>query len=116
MRFTPSTITFALIAVVFMTGMTVTAAHAEEIDLILPPTLASADAPFYQQAQIKIGEDLIPVREGNLPKGTLAQYQPEKKAVIISNTASASEAEKGRALLDMMAALQASAIAPAAGQ
>lgn len=86
------------------------------VDLVLPANLASPDAPFYQEAQIKIGDELIPVREGTLPAGVVVQYQPENKAVVVSNAKTLSEADKGRALLDVVDAIQASTIAPAAGR
>jgi hypothetical protein len=89
---------------------------AGEVDLILPPALESADAPFYRGAQVKLGDQLMPVREGALPKGQLAAFVPEKNAVIISNKQDASQADKGRALFDVLDALEAGAIAPAAGQ
>lgn len=99
----------------------VTAAPAQaesgiSVDLVLPANLASDDAPFYQEAQVKIGSELIPVREGNLPAGVLVQYQPENKAIVVSDAKNSSEAEKGKALLDVVDAIQASTIAPAAGR
>lgn len=108
----------SLFAAALVSGVLFSAsgAGAETVDLVLPPALTSHDAPFYEQAQVKIGERLIPVREGALPEGTLARYVPEQNAVIVSNSMNATEAEKGRALLEMMDALQASAIAPAAGR
>lgn len=112
-------------ALMIMGGMnvlTVSMAHAEpsrqaiNVDLVLPATLASSDAPFYQEAQVKIGDQMIPVTQGALPSGVLAQYQPENKAIIISNAISSSEEEKGQALLDVVAAIQANTIIPAAGR
>ncbi len=84
-------------------GLTVSVAQADSlasspnVDLVLPANLASADAPFYQEAQVKIGNELIPVRQGNLPSGVLAQYQPENKAVVVSDATGSSEADKGKA-------------------
>lgn len=91
-------------------------AMGQQVDLVLPANLASPDAPFYQEAQVKIGNELIPVREGSLPAGVLVQYQPENKAVIVSDAKNSSEIEKGKALLDVVNAIQASTIAPAAGR
>lgn len=104
-------------AMVFALGVMPQQSRAQDnVDLILPPALASADAPFYRGAQVKIGDTLLPVQEGPLAPGKLAQYQPEKKQVIVSNDSSATEAAKGQALLDVVAALQANDIATAAGQ
>lgn len=101
-------------------------AHAEEaavpemqgaqVDLILPPTLASADAPFYRGAKIKIGERMVNVTEGATTGRSLAQYDPEHDLVIVSNSPTASEVAKGQALLDVVSALQVNDIATAAGQ
>lgn len=88
----------------------------QQVDLVLPANLANPEAPFYQEAQVKIGNELIPVREGSLPAGVLVQYQPENKAVIVSDAKHSSEVEKGKALLDVVHAIQASTIAPAAGR
>lgn len=87
-----------------------------DVDLILPPTLASSDAPFYREAKVKIGETLLPVQEAALSGDKLAEYQPENKRVVVSNSASASESDKGEALLEVVTALQASTIATAAGE
>lgn len=103
-------------------GVFPSTAHAQdttlsgEVDLILPPSLASADAPFYRDARIKVGETVMPVEEAALPSGTLAEFQPENGRVVVSNSSTDSELAKGQALLDVVSALQASAIATAAGQ
>ena len=89
---------------------------ADSVDLVLPPVLEATEAPFYQGAHVKLGDDMMPVQEGSLPKGQLAAYVPEKNAVIISNTPHATEADKGRALLEVLSALEAGAIAPSAGE
>lgn len=87
-----------------------------DVDLILPPALESSDAPFYRGASVKVGNNVLPVKEAPLPEGTLAEYQPEKNLVVISNSATASENDKGQALIDVVTAMQASAIQTAAGQ
>jgi hypothetical protein len=98
------------------------AAHAQaenlsgDVDLILPPVLASSDAPFYRGASVKVGDVVMPVKEAATTNGQLVQFQPENKQVVISNAAGVSENEKGAALLDVVTAMQASAIATAAGQ
>lgn len=86
------------------------------VDLVLPPTLEKADAPFYRGAKVKMGDALVPVREGKLPKDQLAAFVPEENAVIISDSKAATEADKGQALLGVIDALQAGAVAPAAGR
>jgi len=105
-------VTFLIIALTAIPHL----ALAQDVDLILPPALASKDAPFYQEAKVKIGNEVVPVKQGDLPAGTLAQYQPQNKAVIISNTSSASDNDKGQALLDVVAGLQANNITTAAGK
>lgn len=108
---------FAILAVWILTALAAPAfAQMQDVDLILPATLASSDAPFYQEAKVKIGSDIVPVTEGTLPEGTLAQYQPEKKMVVVSNSSRASETAKGEALLEVVAGLQASSIETAAGR
>ena len=92
-------------------------AHADNtsIDLILPPALASKDAPFYEGAQVKIGDTLMPVRTGKLPIDQLAAFNPDAQELIISDSQAATETDKGKALFEVLDALQAGAIAPAAG-
>jgi hypothetical protein len=87
-----------------------------DVDLILPPTLASSDAPFYRGASVKVGNTIIPVKEAATTNGQLAEFQADKNQVVISNAANASESDKGQALLNVVTAMQASAIATAAGQ
>lgn len=90
-------------------------AESETVDLILPPALASKDAPFYEGAQVKIGDTLMPVRTGALPEDQLAAFNPDGQELVISDSKAATEEDKGRALFDVLDALQAGAIAPAAG-
>ena len=90
-------------------------AESEQVDLILPPALASKDAPFYEGAQVKIGEALMPVRTGKLPSDQLAAFNPDAQELIISDSQAATETDKGKALFEVLDALQAGAIAPAAG-
>lgn len=92
-------------------------AWAEDVavDLILPPSLESKDAPFYRGAQVKLGDEMIKVREAALPEGQLAAFHPEEKSVIVSDKKDATEEAKGQALLEVLDALQAGAVAPAAG-
>lgn len=87
-----------------------------EVDLILPPVLASGDAPIYRGASVKVGDTILPVTEAATTNGALAEYQPEKNQVVVSNAATATDVEKAGALLDVVSAMQASAIATAAGQ
>ena len=86
------------------------------VDLVLPGTLASSDAPFYRNAHVKIGEEMLPVQEVALAGNSLAEYQPEQNRVVVSNSKSVSDIEKGQALLDVVTALQASTVMPAAGR
>ena len=88
----------------------------QQVDLILPPQLVSADAPFYRGAKVKIGTHVTPVQEAPLPQGQLAAYVPETGEVIVSNSTTASETAKGQALLDVVTAMQLGDIATAAGQ
>lgn len=90
-------------------------AESDSVDLILPPALASKDAPFYEGAQVKIGDVVMPVRMGDLPEDQLAAFNPEDKELVISDSKTATEEDKGKALFDVLDALQAGAIAPAAG-
>lgn len=101
---------------VVISGNTMAADLSGDVDLILPPTLASNDAPFYRGASVKVGDTVLPVKEATLASGQLAEYQPEHNRVVVSNAAGASEGDKGQALLDVVTAMQASAIATAAGQ
>ena len=87
-----------------------------DVDLILPNGVAVGDAPFYRGASIKVGEDVLPVKEAATSDGSLAEYQPENNQVVVSNAAGVSESDKGQALIDVVTAMQASAIATAAGQ
>ncbi|MDB5478824.1 MAG: hypothetical protein JWM96_1319 [Alphaproteobacteria bacterium] len=87
-----------------------------DVDLILPPGLESKDAPFYRGARVKIGDTMMPVTEAPLANGKLAEFQPEQNRVVVSNAATASEEDKGSALLDVVVGLQAGTIATAAGQ
>ena len=113
---------FITAAFALVIGMTISfAANAQpvlsgDVDLILPPVLASSDAPFYRGAAIKVGNDVLPVTEAATSNGELAEYQPEQNQVVVSNAANASEEDKARALLEVVSAMQASAIATAAGQ
>ncbi len=90
-------------------------AESETVDLILPPALASKDAPFYEGAQVKIGDALMPVRTGKLPSDQLAAFDPDNHELVISDSQNASETDKGKALFEVLDALQAGAIAPATG-
>ena len=87
-----------------------------DVDLILPPGLQTPDAPFYRGASVKIGEKIFPVKEASTTNGQLVQFQPENNQVVVSDAANTSEEAKGEALLNTVTALQASAIATAAGQ
>lgn len=89
---------------------------AVTVDLILPPALADKGAPLYRGAKVKIGDQLLPVREGALPIGQLAAFVPDQHSLIISNNPDASEEAKNKALFDVLDALQAGAVAPAAGE
>lgn len=91
-------------------------AESETVDLILPPALASKDAPFYEGAKVKIGDTLMPVRLGDLPDDQLAAFNPDDQELVISDSKTATEEDKGKALFDVLDALQAGAIAPAAGR
>jgi hypothetical protein len=86
-----------------------------QVDLILPPQLETPDAPFYRGASVKVGEQSLPVIEDKLPTGKIAEYQPGRAAVVISNDANISENRKGQALMDVVSGLQANAVATAAG-
>lgn len=88
---------------------------SQQVDLILPPTLQTPDAPIYRGAQVKIGDTLVPIHEAPLPAGQLAAFQPDKNRVVISNGTAKDEA-KTAALLQVLDALQLGAVAPAAGQ
>ena len=92
------------------------AALSGDVDLILPPALASNDAPFYRGASVKVGNNVLPVTEAATSNGSLAEYQPENNQVVVSNAANATETDKAQALLDVVTAMQANAIATAAGQ
>lgn len=85
------------------------------VDLILPPALESPDAPFYRGATVKVGADVMPVVEGQLPNGVAAQYMPDDNKVVVSNDNNISENRKGQALMDIVTALQAANVATAAG-
>lgn len=91
-------------------------AYIPQVDLVLPPVLETPDAPFYRGAKVKIDDKTIPVIEGRLAPGQLAEYQPENGQVVVSNSDTISEADKGQALLDVVSALQVGDIATAAGQ
>jgi hypothetical protein len=88
---------------------------ASQVDLILPPQLETPDAPFYRGAAVKMGNDVMPVVEGKLPNGVVAQFQPERRAVVVSNDSNISENRKGQALMDVVTTLQTAAIQTAAG-
>jgi hypothetical protein len=111
---------FAIICTILMLFAPVAAsvAHAETagIDLILPPSLESPDAPFYRGAKVKMGDTILPVREVALPSGVLAEFRPEQNAILVSNTADRNDTDKAAALMDVLSALEAGAIATAAGQ
>lgn len=87
-----------------------------KVDLLLQPGLPTADAPFYRGAKVKIDEQIVPVQEGELPQGQLAEYQADKNVVVVSNATNVSEIAKGQALLDVVTALQVGGVATAAGQ
>ncbi len=87
-----------------------------DVDLILPPVLASSDAPFYRGAAVKVGDVVMPVTEAATTNGELAQFQTEKNRIVISNAENVSDNAKGQALIDIVTAMQASAISTAAGQ
>jgi len=92
------------------------AAQAQQsVDLLLPPSLETPDAPFYRGARVKLGDDVMPVTEGRLPNGVLAQYQPENKKVVVSDDGNISENRKAQALMDVVTALQVGTIETAAG-
>ncbi len=103
------------ILVAVLIGLT-TPVAAANVDLILPPALESADAPIYHGAKVKIGDTTVPVKEAPLPPGQAAAYQPEKGAVVVSNRKDISEEVKSQALLEVLQALEAGAVAPAAGE
>ena len=102
------------VMMIFFCAATAQAADTS-VDLILPPALASKDAPFYEGAQVKIGDTLMPVRTGKLPSDQLAAFNPDAQELTISDSQSATETDKGKALFEVLDALQAGAIAPAAG-
>ena len=89
--------------------------YMPQVDLVLPPALETPDAPFYRGAKVKVDSDMIPIVEGELPPGQVAGYAPEFHAVIVSNSNTISEADKGQALLDVVSAMQVGDIATAAG-
>jgi hypothetical protein len=90
-------------------------AMAEEVNLILSPGMAAADAPFYRGARVKVGNEVIPVQEADLPKGSLAEYNPDLNAIIISSDDKAPVETKALALMDVLAAFEAGAVETAAG-
>lgn len=87
-----------------------------QVDLVLPPALATPDAPFYRGAKLKIDDHLVPITEGKLASGQIAEYQPENNVVVVSDSATISEVAKGQALLDVVSAIQVGSIATAAGK
>lgn len=95
-------------------------AHAAEaalpqVDLILPPALVTPDAPFYRGAKIKVDKQIVPITEGALPAGQVAEYHPDTNEVVVSDSDTISETAKGQALLDVVSAMQVGEIATAAG-
>ncbi len=90
--------------------------YMPQVDLILPPVLATPDAPFYRGGSVKIDNRVLPITEGALPPGQLAEYQPENNTVVVSDSTTVSDTNKAQALLDVVSALQVGDIATAAGQ
>ncbi len=86
------------------------------VNLILSPHLVGQEAPFYRGARVKIGDEVIPVQETDLPAGALAEYNPQLNAVLISSDANTSLEAKSLALMDVLAAMEAGAIQTAAGR
>lgn len=107
---------FAIICTILMLFAPMANAQSAGIDLILPPALESADAPFYRGATVKMGDTTLAVRETALPAGVLAEFHPEQNAILVSDAADRSETDKAAALMDVLSALEAGAIATAAGQ
>lgn len=107
-------ISFALFT---LCGSAVQAAEAylPQVDLVLPPALETPDAPFYRGAKVKIDDHVVPVTEGTVAPGQVAEYQPENDAVVVTNATNVSEIAKGQALLDVVTAMQVGTIATAAG-
>jgi len=109
-------IAFVLCALVAPAAYAVKPYELPQVDLVLPPALETPDAPFYRGAKVKIGEETVPVIEGALPKGQVAEYQPEQNQVVVSDSDTISETDKGQALMDVISALQVGDIATAAGR
>jgi hypothetical protein len=86
-----------------------------DVDLILPPS-QTGNAPFYHGATVKVGDTIIPVKEAATTNGQLAEFRADKNEVVINSASNASESDKGAALLNVVTAMQASAIATASGQ
>ena len=111
---------FLLTFVAFLCAAPV--AHAADesylahVDLILPPALETPDAPFYRGAKVKVDEMVLPVIEGKVAEGRIAEFQPENNVVVVSDSTTISETDKGQALLDVVSAMQIGDIATAAGQ
>lgn len=109
-------LTAIIIGISFSGAAAAQPALSGDVDLILPPVLASSDAPFYRGAAVKVGDTVLPVKEAATTNGELAEYQPENNQVVVSNAPNASETDKAQALLNVVTAMQANAIATAAGQ
>lgn len=105
-----------ILALVLMVLPVAAFAQSAQVNLLLAPALESPDAPFYRGARVKIGEEILPVQETELPTGTLAEYNPQLNSILVSTTNSASETAKAQALMDILSALEAGAIQTAAGR
>jgi len=105
-----------ILALVLMVLPVAAFAQSAQVNLLLAPALESPDAPFYRGARVKIGEEILPVQETELPAGTLAEYNPQLNSILVSTTNSASETAKAQALMDILSALEAGAIQTAAGR
>jgi hypothetical protein len=105
-----------VLTLVLMLLPAVAFAQSAPVNLLLAPALETPDAPFYRGARVKIGNEILPVQETELPAGTLAEYNPDLNSILISTTESASETAKAQALMDILSALEAGAIQTAAGR
>lgn len=103
------------IALSFASAAQAIDAYLPQVDLVLPPALATPDAPFYRGAKVKVDDRMLSVTEGALAPGQIAEYQPENDTVVVTDSATVSEAVKGQALLDVVSAMQVGEIATAAG-
>ena len=83
-------------------------------DLVIGPVVGAND-PFFQDGTFMLGDQLISLEQGPLPKDKMVSYDPSKHKIIVSNDTTLSEADKGAALLQLMDALSVQSIEPAAG-